>query len=103
MTDPSPLNLPVSLSDAAKELAGAWFSFGPKATINISPPHANLRANKAALDELVEAGLVTHEHEAERDIHTFKGTADIVPIAKESLRAYLSKLGLLSSGQDGDA
>jgi hypothetical protein len=67
------------LSDDAIKLAFGWFSFGSKATVTSNPPHANMGANRAALDELLAAKLITHEHETHygADRHIFKGTKAI--------------------------
>jgi hypothetical protein len=69
------------VSDDAIVLAFGWFSFGAKASVTSSPPHANMAANRAALDELLAAKLITHEHEYHKrfdiDRHHFKGTAGI--------------------------
>ena len=78
---PTPNQLAEPLSDAAITLCLGWFMFGAKATVNISPPHANLHQNKGALDELVEAGLITHSYEERRDIHSYKGTTEARSIA----------------------
>ena len=67
-------DLAAGLSDEAISLCLGWFSFGSKATVNIDAPHANLHANKAGLDELVAAGHITHEYDARRDRHTYKGS-----------------------------
>jgi hypothetical protein len=67
-------DLAAGLSDEAISLCLGWFSFGSKATVNIDPPHANLHANKAGLDELVAAGHITHEYDKRRDRHTYKGS-----------------------------
>lgn len=62
------------LSEEAVELCVGWFSRGAKVEVNISPPHENLHANRAALDELEARGHVLHVHDARRDVHTYRGT-----------------------------
>ena len=66
------------LSDEAIIVAFGWFSFGEKATVTSNPPHGNMKARQAALDELIAADLITHEHETHKrygiDRHHFKGT-----------------------------
>ena len=49
------------LSQAAKDMAAGWFAFGKKSVVNSHEPHATVNANRAALDELIAAGLVTAE------------------------------------------
>src|SRR3546814_3027674 len=71
---PTANDLWAGLSDDAIALFHGGFSFGSKATVNINPPHANLHANKASLDELMVAGHITYEYDARRDRHTYKGT-----------------------------
>src|SRR3546814_4727038 len=66
---PTANDLAAGLSDDAIALCLGWFSFGSKATANINPPHANLHANKASLDELMVAGHITYEYDARRDRH----------------------------------
>lgn len=62
------------LSEEAVELCVGWFSRGAKVEMNISPPHENLHANRAALDELEARGHVLHVHDPRRDVHTYRGT-----------------------------
>jgi len=70
-----------SLSDEAIIVGFGWFSFGAKASVTSNPPHANMQARQAALDELLAAGLITHEHEYHKryriDRHHFKGTREL--------------------------
>src|SRR3546814_13664080 len=69
---PTANDLAAGLSDDAIALCLGWFSFGSKATVNINPPHANLHANTASLDELMVAGHITYEYDDRRDRHTYK-------------------------------
>jgi hypothetical protein len=66
------------LSDEAIIVAFGWFSFGAKASVTSNPPHASMKDRQAALDELLAAELITHEHEHHKrhgiDRHHFKGT-----------------------------
>lgn len=66
------------LTDEAIIVAFGWFSFGAKASVTSNPPHANMKARQSALDELIAADLITHEHESvpkrRIDRHHFKGT-----------------------------
>lgn len=70
-----------ALSDEAIIVAFGWFSFGAKASVTSNPPHANMKARQAALDELLDAKLIAHEHENRPrygiDRHHFKGTWDL--------------------------
>lgn len=84
MTNPNSetlLALAERLSDDAIKLAFGWFSFGSKAAVTSHPPHATIKANRTALDELLEAELITHEHERHErhriDRHHYKGTRAI--------------------------
>jgi hypothetical protein len=86
------------LSDDAILVAFGWFSFGAKASVTSNPPHANMKARQPALDELLAANLITHEHEFHKrhriDRHHFKGTWEIMDMlnsahAKEVLTAAL--------------
>jgi hypothetical protein len=63
------------LSEEAVELCVGWFARGSKVVLTISPPHANLHANRAALDELVARGHILHEHDGARDAHVYRGTS----------------------------
>jgi hypothetical protein len=89
------------LSDEAIILAFGWFSFGAKASVTSHPPHANMKANQAALDELLAAGLITHEHEQRPGIdrHHFRGSTALTGLletkrAKAVLEAALESFGL---------
>lgn len=86
------------LSDDAILLAKGWFSFGSKASVSSHPPHANMKANQAALDELLAADLITHEHETHKrygiDRHHFKGTTAITDVL-QTTRAKTLLLDLL--------
>lgn len=62
------------LSEEAVELCVGWFAKGANVVLTISPPHANLHANRAALDELVARGHILHEHDEARDAHVYRGT-----------------------------
>jgi hypothetical protein len=72
------------LSDEAILVAFGWFSFGSKASVTSNPPHANMKARQAALDELLAANLITHEHESEPryriDRHHFRGTQAVMDL-----------------------
>jgi len=90
--------LAAGLSDEAIIIGFGWFSFGSKASVTSSPPHANMQARQAGLDELLAAGLITHEHEYHKrhgiDRHHFKGTRAIMDLfgterAKAVLKAAL--------------
>lgn len=69
------------LSPEALMLAYAWFSFGRKATVTSSPPHAMMNARKAEIDELLSYGLITIEHDHDRrigrDNYIIRGTEAI--------------------------
>src|SRR3546814_17761157 len=90
---PTANDLAAGLSDDAIALCLGWFSFGSKATVNINPPHANLHANKASLDELMVAGHITYEYDARRDRHTYKGTSATITIRSSArAKAIVDKL-----------
>lgn len=74
MTERSAEQLAETLSDVALKLCLGWFSFGQKGEVNISPPHASKAANQIALDELLDAGIISHAHECARDIHRYRGS-----------------------------
>lgn len=87
-----------NLSDEAIIVGFGWFSFGAKAKVTSNPPHANLKARQAALDELLAKNLITHEHEVDKrfkiDRHHFQGTNDLMdvlhsPHAKAVLKAAM--------------
>lgn len=87
------------LSDEAIIVAFGWFSFGAKASVTSSPPHANMESRQAALDELLSLGLITHEHEYHKrhkiDRRHFKGTPEIGSVlgtarARAILKAVLN-------------
>lgn len=88
---------PGRISDAAIIVAFGWFSFGAKATVTSRPPHANMKARQGEPDELVAAGLITHEHVTSKyghDDHIFKGTKALQDLmfsdhAKAVLKATL--------------
>jgi len=82
------------LSEEAVELCIGWFSRGSKVELNISPPHANLHANRAALDELEARGHIVHEHDARRDVHTYRGTA-ATALVRTSARGRATAMRLL--------
>jgi hypothetical protein len=97
------MNKPTELSDDAILLAFGWFSFGAKATVTSSPPHANMRANQDAIDELLAANLITHEHEQRHglDRHHFKGTSGIKDLlGSERAKAVLTRA--LTTDTTGD-
>lgn len=86
-------DLAEGLSDAAIVLCLGWFSFGSKATVNIDAPHANLHANKEAIDELVAAGHITHSYDERMDRHTYKGsTAATLIRTSDRAKAIVAKL-----------
>ena len=83
------------LSDEAIIVGFGWFSFGAKATVTSNPPHRNMTTRKAALDELLAANLITHEHECEPkyqiDRHHFRGTREIFDVLhSEHAKAVLT-------------
>jgi hypothetical protein len=92
--DPEAAAAAEGLSEEALELCVGWFARGSKVELNISPPHANLHANRAALDELEARGHVSHVHDAKRDVHTYRGTA-ATALAKTSRRGRATAMRLL--------
>ena len=101
-----------TLSDEAIIVAFGWFSFGAKATVTSHPPHANMIARQAALDELLAANLITHERETNRrlkiDRHIFRGTWAVMdmfrhPHAKAVLTAALHQRDTDGSPEGRDA
>ena len=84
------------LSEEAVELCLGWFSRGAKVELNISPPHENLHANRAALDELVARGHILHVHDPRRDVHTYRGTcaSALVRTSDRGRRTAMRLLGI---------
>jgi hypothetical protein len=85
-----------NLSDEAIIVAFGWFSFGAKASVTSSPPHANMKARQPALDELLAAKLITHEHESEPrykiDRHHFHGTHELMDmLSTKHAKAVISR------------
>ena len=74
------------LSDETIIVAFGWFSFGAKAKVTSNPPHANMKARQAALDELLALNLIIHEHEIDKrykiDRHHFQGTNDLMDVLR---------------------
>ena len=82
------------LSEEAVELCVGWFAKGSGVTLTISPPHANLEANRAALDELVARGHILHGHDTARDAHVFCGTSATSDV-RSSARGRATAMRLL--------
>lgn len=90
----NPATVAHGLSEEAVELCVGWFSRGSRVEVNIAPPHANLHANRAALDELEGRGYIEHDHDAPSDVHTYRGTA-ATAIVKASPRGRATAMRLL--------
>ena len=82
------------LSEEAVELCVGWFAKGSKVTLTISPPHANLHANREGLDELVARGHILHEHDEARDAHVYRGTSATFDV-RTSARGRTTAMRLL--------
>lgn len=82
------------LSEEAVELCVGWFAKGANVVLTISPPHANLHANRAALDELVARGHILHEHDGARDAHVYRGTSATSDV-RSSVRGRATAMRLL--------
>jgi len=82
------------LSEEAVEMCIGMFSRGAKVEVNISPPHANLHANRAALEELEARAYILHEHDPVCDIHTYRGT-NATSLVKTTVRGRATAMRLL--------
>jgi len=92
----APSALSAGLSEAARDMCAGWFFFGAKAIVKSSPPHATLTANKAALEELVAAGLVTGPHPYnDYGVVEYHGTSAAADVGREAARARFKAEGLL--------
>lgn len=80
------------LSQAAKELCAGWFFFGEKAVVTSHAPHASLKANRTAMDELLAAGLVSQESYNVFGSVRFYGTVEAGKIGREISKGLMQEM-----------
>lgn len=79
-----------TISDAAKAICGQYFPT-PESVIRSSPPHETLGKMRAAMDELIAAGLVTERPFNAHGVLVITGSVQAAQICRAHRMAVLSK------------
>jgi len=91
------------LSEEARNVCGRWFG-GINDTLKSHEPHATLRKHQAAVEELVEAGIITRESYNDHGSLLFRATPAAVEIAGEVRKAaYARMFGTAKDGEGPNA
>lgn len=75
----------VELSPAARSMCVKWFSFGEKATLTSSKPHAYVLENRAVFDEMIEKKVITVQ-QIDKTTFEYRGSPTTMDIAHEIMK-----------------
>lgn len=82
----------VELSQNAINLCAGWFSFGVKSSVRSHPPHETYWKNKAAVDELLAAGLISRREFNGHGTFELVGTDEAGQIGRKRAAEQMAEL-----------
>jgi len=71
------------VSQAARDVCARWFSMGQGSEVKSHPPHATLDKVRPAMNELVNAGIVTERPFNQFGVMVYTGSPEASRIGRE--------------------